>query len=474
MKRQIVLVLLVPILALTLISCDGDVSSGFAKFLGNFGGNVYIDGGLVEANKADVKAATATIAGMGSGSGAETISDGKGTSVMGLTVSVADGTVIMKPQPKADQDKLKDDLASTLNSTQQTAELKEELKKPVSDERKEAVKGTVAVFNSTIEALKTELGSDPTNKDLKDAIDKLKLDEVGPGDTITEGDVLLVQLMTNLISNTIGTLDEVKGAGGLGSGLDDNKDKLLPIINDALFTAQIAEELSGAAGIDFSGQLDLANLLSEMNKSSRTSRDDDDDFDIADFVGSINNLGPELVKMFGMKKISGVYRWEKDGDYRQFINTQQAYRGALEHALTFAEKGSHLGKLKNRGLSFDGSSAIKYLIAVVVTELNAWNPVNTKSIISKTITANEWLATGAATADTEWVEPVFDEGAGFEDFGKSYGIVGADYVKQIFTNVKRINDVAGIKQLSDLIEEFLGEGGDFDDWFNELIGKKGD
>lgn len=473
MKRHIVLVLLVPILALTLISCDGDVSSGFAKFLGNFGGNVYIDGGLVEANKADVKAATSTIAGLGIGEGAKTVKEDDVINDFGINVTIPVGvTSVMKPQPKADQDKLKDDLASTLNSTQQTAELKEELKKPVSDERKEAVKGTVAVFNSTIEALKTELGSDPnTNKDLKDAIDKLKLDEVGPGDTITEGDVLLVQLMTNLISNTIGTLDEVKGADGLGSGLDDNKDKLLPIINDALFTAQIAEELSGAAGIDFSGQLDLANLLSEMNKSSRTSRDDDDDFDIADFVGSINNLGPELVKMFGMKKISGVYRWEKDGDYRQFINTQQAYRGALEHALTFAEKGSHLGKLKNRGLSFDGSSAIKYLIAVVVTELNAWDTDNTKSIISKTITANEWLATGTAAADTEWVEPVFGEGAGFEDFGKSYGIDDADYVKQIFTNVKRINDVAGIKQLSDLIEEFLGVDGDFDEWFNELIGK---
>jgi hypothetical protein len=49
----------------------------------------------------------------------------------------------------------------------------------------------------------------------------------------------------------------------------ENKEKVLSIVDDALFTAQVAEQLSGAASIDFSGQLDLAALLEAM--------DDDDD-----------------------------------------------------------------------------------------------------------------------------------------------------------------------------------------------------
>lgn len=462
MKRHIVLVLLVPILALTLISCDGDVSSGFAKFLGNFGGNVYIDGGLVEANKADVKAATTTIAGLGSPGAVDTLDDGN-TAAMGLSVTVDPGTKLMAPQPKADQDKLKDDLANTLNSPQQTAELKEELKKPVSDERKEAVKGTVEVFNATIGALVGEVADD----DLKEALGKLALKSVEDDDEITEGDVLLVQLMTNLVSNTIGTLTDIAPDGKIeNADLDGNKDKLLSVIDDALFTAQIAEELSGAASIDFSGQLDLANLMSELNKSSRTSRDGDDDFDFSDFVGSVNNLGPELVKMFGLKKNGEEYGWE-GGGYRKFISTQQAYRGALEHALTFANKGGYLGNLTNRGLVFDGSTAIKYLIAVVVTEANIWDPDNTRTIITKSITANPWLATGTATADTEWEEPDLGE-LDFDSFGNSYK-EKSGYVRKIFENIKLINDVAGITQLSEAIDEFLDE--DFDEWFKELTGE---
>ncbi|MCK9547984.1 MAG: hypothetical protein RBS49_08675 [Sphaerochaeta sp.] len=472
MRKHIVLVLLVPILALTLISCDADMRSSFANFLGGLGGNVYVDGGLVEPNKADVKAATDTIAGLGSGNGAQVFDagdDGK-TDTFGIEVDIPAGvTTVMKPQLKEDQDKLKDDLANTLNSPQQTAELKEELKKPVSDPgRIEAVKGTVEVFNKTIEALV----DDVVDADLKEALGKLALPTVDDDD-VTEGDVLLVQLMTNLISNTIGTLDSIKGDGGhLGDNVQDeeNKNKLLTIIDDALFTAQIAEELSGAASIDFSGQLDLANLMSELNKSSRASRDgDDDDFDISDFIGSINNLGPELVKMFGLKKIDDGYGWESGG-YRKFISTQQAYRGALEHALSFAGKGGHLGNLENRGLVFDGSTAIKYLIAVAVTEANTWNADNTKQMITASVNANTWIATGTATEDTEPGEPDLGD-IDPEDFGKylyNKDTTGK-YVKQIFTNTKLINDVAGITQLSEALDAFLKD--DFDEWFDELAGE---
>lgn len=482
MRKQIVLVLLVPILALTLISCDADMRSNFANFLGGLGGNVYIDGGLVEANKEDVKAAVATITGLGSGKGAKDVAKGEVIDDFGIDVTIPDGvTSVMKPQPKADQNKLKDDLSNALNSTQQTAELKEELKKPVVDEdKKKAVQGTVTVFNATIEALSTELDKDSDkNKELKEAINKLILAPVDAGDTITEGDVLLIQMMTNLVSNTIDTLKDV-GSGNIedAGSADFNdtatKNKLLSIVDDALFTAQIAEELSGAANIDFSGQLDLVNLINELNKGSKASRDgdDDDDFDITMFIGSINNLGPELVQMFGLKKGSdGKYDWELGG-YRKFISTQQAYRGALEHALTFAGKGDHLGnKLKNRGLVFDTSTAVKYLIAVAVTETNEWDTASTKTIITASINANTWIASGTATEDTKPEEPNLDD-INFEGLGTYLYGKGEAYVKKIFENIKLINDVNGILQLSEPLQEFLDDddpkGDGFKAWFESL------
>jgi len=486
MRKHIVLALLVPILALTLISCDASMRTSFANFLGGLGGNVYIDSGLVEANKEDVKAAVATIAGLGSEGSTDTVSGGS-TSAMGLAVTGLDPTVttVMIPQGDADQKKLKDDLSNTLNSTQQTQDFKDEMKEPVSDpDRIAAVEGTVAVINATVDALLVELDKVADVDDaIKDALGNLKLDYTDGGD-LTEGDVLLVQLMTNLISNTISTLDSIKGDGDLGSGLDSHKDDLLPIINDALFTAQIAEELAGSASIDFSGQLKFEDFFDEFFKGIRASRDGgSDDFDITPFIGSINNLGPELVKMFGLKKIDGSYGW-KIGGYRKFISTQQAYRGALEHALTFAGKGDYLGnKLKNRGLVFDGSTAIKYLLAVIVTEGNEWNPVGIKKIISALIDANDWIATGTATSNTKWTDPDIDDE--LEDFSQYLYDNGTNaddedydeivkvrriHLKNILQNAMKLNDVAGIGDLTEAIDEFLKDDSEsgFDAWFDDL------
>ncbi len=485
MKKHIVLVLLVPILALTLISCDADMRSSFASFLGGLGGNVYIDGGLVEANKADVKAAAATIAGLGSGSGTATVTEGSDTEDFGIKVTVPVGvTSVMKPQPKADQDKLKDDLANALNSPQQTAELKEELKKPVTGTRRDAVQGTVEVFNATVDKLVAAIG--PGNEELQSTLQKLALDPIDPADSgITEGDVLLVQMMTNLISNTIETIKSTTTSGKVedvsdeGLAKPENKDKVLAIIDDALFTAKIAEELSGSASIDFSGQLDLANLMDSLNRSSRTSRDGNDDFDMSDFIGSINNLGPDLVKMFGLKKQSdGTYNWESGG-YRRFISTQQAYRGAVEHALKFSSKSGQALKSKADSLVFDGSTAIKYLLAVAVTEMHEWGKPDKPSeenhgrvIIRTIISDNSWIATGSGTDTTTWIEPNVT-GIKFEDFGKALYGKGEVYLKTIFENTQTINEVGGITQLSTAINDFLtktdGDGKtDFDKWFADL------
>ncbi|MFA6681507.1 MAG: hypothetical protein WCS35_05705, partial [Sphaerochaeta sp.] len=85
MKKLVILVLLVPILALTMISCDADMRSNLAGFMGGFGGNVYESAGFIEENAAKaaaVEAAVTTITAIGT-SPVGVAEDGS-TSTMGL------------------------------------------------------------------------------------------------------------------------------------------------------------------------------------------------------------------------------------------------------------------------------------------------------------------------------------------------------------------------------------------------------
>lgn len=479
MKKHIVLVLLVPILALTLISCDADMRSGFASFLGGLGGNLYIDGGLVTANKADVKAATTTIAGLGSGSGAKVFeeTDTK-TDTFGIEVDIPGGvTSVMKPQPKADQDKLKNDLANTLNSTQQTAELKEELKKPVDDpDRIAAVQGTVEVFNATIDALAAELAKDSGKKELKDAIDKLKLGTVAPGDTITEGDVLLVQPMTNLVSNTIGTLDGIKGGGSLGDNLEDNQDSLLAIIDDALFTAQIASELVGASDLNLFEGLDLNALL---GKGVRQSRDGDDDGisldEAGDFISVINSFGPKLVRLFDLTLSGNEYGW-KTGGYRKMISTFRTYRLSLERALAFYRAGN-LSSINQASLeTLDETTPVIYLLSVFLTEADAFDKGFGAELIPDIMNSNKKFAAGTLTTSDKIFFEADSGEKDFDAFADSLHKKGEDYVRAFFENTQLLDEIGGSKILGAELKKFLTEVDDddktgFDDFWSDLAAK---
>ena len=110
--KRLLLILLIPLLALVLISCDQDMRSGIAGFLGGFGGNAFVDSGLVSENTANAEAASNHIALLGSTPA--TIEDGKiSEGVFGIEINLGDGitaTNFLAPQSKEDQDALKDQL----------------------------------------------------------------------------------------------------------------------------------------------------------------------------------------------------------------------------------------------------------------------------------------------------------------------------------------------------------------------------
>jgi len=478
MKKMFVLVLLVPILTIALISCDADIRSNIAGFMGNLGGNVYIDNEWVQPNTADAEAAVATITTLGTAGSTTTATKSSNATMFGIPGvdlgELSGDTTILAPQSVDDQNALKNSVASALTSPTQTKTLLQNLSQPASTEQITAAVGTVTVFNAAISALQSALKSDlppGSESELANTIAELALPAITSSDELTQGDILVLQMMTNLISNTVATLNTVSN-NNLGSltdaQLQNNQTQVLSIVDDALFTAQIAEQLSGSATIDFSGQLDLASLLGNLNKGSKASRGTIELTDAGDFIGTINNIIPDLVDLLGVK--DGEY---SKADYQKFILNQRAYRAAIEHALSFAKKGNLTSaQLQNRGVSFDTSTLIKYIYAVLMTEHHDyWKSKDIvtprpETIILAYLNANPKLAAGTLTVSDSITAPEIT-GFDYDGFPGYLSGKGKPYVKAIIDNLIAINNIGGIAQLTEALEDFLDE--DFDDWFADLV-----
>ncbi len=274
MKKLLVLVLLVPILALTMISCDGQMRADIADLMGGFGGNVYEDAGLIVINTAQADAAATTVAEIGNAAGSEDVTAGGSSTSLGVSITVPAGvTKIMAPQTEAEQDELKDNLADAFNSDTQKEQLLEDLKKPASLEQQEAAKGTIAVFNATLEAFKAELNDGSSGSDFDGILVKLELPGIGNGSSLTQGDLLNLQLMTNLISNTIGNLTSIGNTASVSGdlGLDgvgdadfeseENMKLIFKVIDDILFASETAGNISSSTNFNFMGDINLGELM---------------------------------------------------------------------------------------------------------------------------------------------------------------------------------------------------------------------
>ena len=497
MKRLLVLVLLVPILALTMISCDADMRSNIAGFMGGFGGNVYADAGMIVVNTAQAEAAAATVAAIGTGAGASS------TSTAGLGVdldSAPSADTMLAAQDPIDQKKLKDNLGDAFNSDTQKEKLLKDLKKPASTEQKAAAEGTREVFNATLDALKVKLDTGGT--DLGDTLKKLELPEIG--DNPTQGDMLILQLMTDLISNTVAALDRIGGDDGLDGvdgdalGKEENRTDILSIVDDTLFAAEVAAQISGAASIDFSGQLDLGSILDSFNDDDDKGSRSRGDFKLSDaeaYIGSINGLSPSIISLMGVTYTTDpvdkyVYAYDENV-YKIFLRNQRMYRASIEQSLMMLNYVT-LTKDEKELLetSLDTATLVQYALAVLVTEhhdfLNSEetdikiheivelylndSPGNRKLGIPKN--PKDKNDPNKLTSAETLTQPEFDS-VNYDNwpaFMKTRGTDnGFSYYKAILENIIEINRLGGIAQLTEQLEDFRDNTTDgFDSWFDGL------
>jgi len=469
MKRRLLLFLVVPILVLTITSCDADMRSTLAGTLGNFGGNVYIQAGLVEGDTANVEATTSAVSSFGV-AGTAAVGVGDDFSDFGVDIKIPAGvTKVMKPQSKQDRETFADDLTETLTDNEQLAKFKNDMGKPLADpdgERKKAVQGTVDTFNELVKEL-DKGGASPITE-IFSAIGF----EIEEGAELTEGDVLLVQMMVDMVATTIETLQDIAGEGkdiqDLGDGdFDGHQEKLLDVVDEILLVAKVSEELSGASNLDLFKGIDLKALMSgdAFKGMSRSSRDGDSDEGFG--IEFIAHLGPELVNLFRITKSGNTYTWTGK-NYKRYLREQKAYVNLVDQALSVIRKAKFDDDkvVQEKTDFFDESTAFVYLAGALLNEFDVLGGDSTRKYIQALMTENPKFANGTFTDSDEFVEPEVD-GKTLEqwleddiDFDTNPG--NKESVKKIIENTLEILKIGGFKFITDEI----GDADDlFDDWF---------
>ena len=474
-KRSLVLFLLVSILALTFISCDADIRSQIADLMNNVSGNVFLENGLLEADTAEAEAAAAVVADIGTGAGttATNTSDGTNATVtvgsLPITVPSAADLVTLEPMDDDEQEELESDLAEAFNSPAQTASLVETLSQPATAAQEAAADGSIAVFNEVVDELMDSL---PDDSELGAALGRLTL--TAP-ETMSQADVLTVQLMTNLVHTIVSTLQAIAPSGDLGL-LDDatlaaHEDEIQSIVDDALFAAQVAEELSGAADFNFSGQIDFDDLLEGLGRGSKA-------LSLADagaYISTINGLSPMILSLLGGSFDGTTYVFT-EAQYQSFLLNQQIYRAGLEQALTLMGKTS----VVPTDITFDTSTIVKYVLSVAVTEFDNFYLANKgsstatpASIIATYLTDNPKLVTGTL-ATTDSLSDFDTTGLDFivEDEMPIYlDSLGYDFFEAMVNNILTINSINGIAPMDDVLNDLLDPTNDdnLQDWYDGLV-----
>lgn len=474
MKKMFVLVLLVPILTIALISCDADIRSNIAGFMGGLGGNVYVDNEWVQPNTEDLDKVKDTLNNLAP----VTISGS--TSALGINVTDVVAISILSPQNESEQAAVKESLAKSLTTQDRIDDLVLELSQSATDEQKAAVEGTVEVFNKTVDAIIDQVKAN--TPELEATLNDLKITIPSGGtNSYTKGDVLVMQLMTNLISNTISTLEEV-GGGSLGDlestdiSSTANKDKVLSIVNEALFAAKIADQVSGAATLKLSTQLDLGALIEEMNRSTRSRGEPIELTKTGEFIDAINLISKNLISLMNLTQSGDIYTFSNES-YKSFILNQKAYKAALDHAVGLARLGQI--DLKDADtISFDPITVIKYAYATIITEHHLfWENETTGQTANGLIEAyltntdsNKKLITGTLTTADSLTAPTFDDFK-YENWPTFLKTRNQAYYETIIDTMIRINKVGGVAQLTRELEKFAdttSEDDNIQTWYNGL------
>ncbi|WP_320128063.1 hypothetical protein [uncultured Sphaerochaeta sp.] len=465
-KRQLVSFLLVAIIALTFISCDGNLRSQISDLMDSVSGNVYIDNGMIAANLADAEAVTETVTSIGDDTMTPEVDSSSTTgfsvTIGSIKVEVATDSTPLAAMDETAQEELKDDLSSAFNSPTQKAALLETLSGDASPAQQEAADDSIDLLNATLEELTDAL----PDGELKDALAGIDLTAASQ---MSKGDVLLVQLMTNLVSNTITTLDSIEGKAL--SDFDDDtlanyQSQLSSIAEDAQFVLETANNLSGIGSIDFVGQIDFASIFDSLSKDAKA-------FDLNDasvYLGTMNKLAPKIIKAMGISVTGTVFSYSQ-ASYESFLENQKTVNSAI--ALV---NGVYKIKeqVENSGEFNAVTRMMNALISEAIVRFDAFCATDDTlvpyTIIQDYLNANVKLGLGTLTTE----DSLGDEFPWLSAFKTYLHGLGNTYFVNLVNTLKEFNRVSseGMVQLSTALDSLLDTSdGDspLTQWYYSLV-----
>jgi hypothetical protein len=213
--RKVMLLLLVPLLMLTIVSCEGDILTTISGWMGATQGNVLIDSGLVTVDTSEVDTITNSVTNLIVGSGADA-------------------------PAAADLDELKSGLSVILNSEQKTGALVEEMAKPAVD-----------VPPATIIRLQEFLPKDEGGNVLTE---------------LTQGDLLAAELIASVMNDPVA--QALLADPNDPAITDEQKDKLL---SDALQAIEVIKQVSNVGTVSIDSI--ISDLLNDFLSRAVGSRD---------------------------------------------------------------------------------------------------------------------------------------------------------------------------------------------------------
>ncbi len=438
MKRTFVLALLVVLLTLGFLSCDANIRSNIADLMGNLSGNVYTEGGLIEPDTSAAADANTVVNTMGSTT--ETADPVTKKIELGTTLDVSavdpdDAGNTLAPiaaQTEAEQDSFKQLVSEVRMAGDDSANMDEflsNLEEPVTDTAvQDAAVDTIKFFNATLSALETELTGSGAG-DLATTLGGLEITLPDDPSTLTQGDILALQLVTNLVSNTVATLESLIDTSTQDltdidtTDLSGNSDALVAILDDALFTSSVLEDISGVSTLNLTGTLldGLSGMFSEDDGSGihASKVTDSETFDLSGLkdeigVGTVNELVSGFIPVFGIaKNASGDFTYDTAA-YEHFLLNQQAYKASIDQAISLYRLAGEPAELGEYGVGV--GTLIKYMLSVFVTTFDDYyNQLSTSptspldsipGVVVTFLNANKNFANGALDEENPGVMTV--------------------------------------------------------------------
>jgi hypothetical protein len=331
-----------------------------------------------------------------------TVTIGSGATALSVTTNA---TTYLAPQ--TDTTTLTNNLSSALADESSTAALKESLSSTVTDSTtQDAVNGTIQVVNDTISAISTSVSSSSLSPEQKTQITNLlssmTLSTI-PDDQMTQGDVVVAQAMSNLISNAASTLTSVdtSDSASIQAALD--------LIDQATTVAKATAALS-STNSDFMSGVNLGDLIAGFtsSRSAGRSRGTVSLTDASSYISTINAIAPKIFSAMGVKKTDGVYSITEDV-WDAFVARQSQYRAAMRLGMAPIDIYG-LSTLKGKGfdedtLGIDANTLVTYLLSVVFTEANSLYGNDAYTTVTTFLSNNPKLVSGTLTASDAIVYP---------------------------------------------------------------------